>query len=86
VQGPLSYRSRTVDGPADDYLTLPECGAYLRLSAKTLTRLIAEGRFPRPKRVTKGTAYWLWLDVVAYREWSDRLEAGPELVPETGVK
>lgn len=79
MQGPLAYRSRTIDGPADDFLTLPECGAYLRVAVTTLKRLIAEGKFPRAKRFSRGTPYWTWMDVVAYREIGDRLEAGPEL-------
>lgn len=77
MQGPLAYRSRPVDGPAENFLTLTEVAAYLRLSKKSVQRLIADGKFPRPKQVSKGTAYWLWIDVVAYAEWAGRLEPGP---------
>ena len=77
MQGPLPYRSRSIDGPADDYLTLPEVVRYLRLSVRTVRRLMEEGKFPRPRQLSPGQKYWTWLDVVAYREWADRLRVGP---------
>lgn len=72
----LSYRQRTIDGPADDLLSIAEAAKYMRHSVKTLRRLIAEGKFPRPKTYPRGGQWVGWMDVVAYLHMADRMQAG----------
>lgn len=78
MQGTLTYRCRTIDGPADDLLSIPEAAKYLRTSPKTLRRLIAEGQFPRPVRLPRGGNWCHWMDVVAFLHIQDRLQVGAD--------
>ncbi len=67
---------RLIDGPDKDLLELLEVAEYLRLSGPTIKRLIAQGEFPRPIRVSDRVRVWDWKDVVY---WKLRSEMRPRL-------
>jgi predicted DNA-binding transcriptional regulator AlpA len=69
-------RQRSVEGPAQDFLTLSEVVKYLRLSKRTLRRLVAAGEFPRPLRTSPQTRVWDWEDLLF---WRLKTKLGPRL-------
>lgn len=86
----MATNQRLVDGPDRDYLTRGEVAAYLRMSSKTLGRLMARGRFPRPFKMGQGTMVWSWREIWAYailREIRHRYQKDPDSVGgQTGTK
>lgn len=64
--------SRSLDGPEKDLLTIREVAEYLRLTTKTLRRLVAEGKFFAPVEVSPGVKLWTAEDVAVYRAWRER--------------
>ena len=62
----METKQRLVDGPTNDYLTQREVALYLRMSSRTLKRLIEQGRFPRPFTLSPGTKVWAWREIMAY--------------------
>jgi predicted DNA-binding transcriptional regulator AlpA len=54
-------------GPEQSWFTLDELVVYLGIGEKTIKRLISEGRFPQPYRITSRSQHrWSGLDVAAY--------------------
>ena len=70
---------RQVDGPERDLLELSEVSSYLRMSEKTLRRLVRLGRFPRPLEISDGVRVWSWRDVLY---WVLLTEIKPRLIPD----
>jgi len=71
-------KQRLVDGPDQDLLEAAEVAAYLRVSAKTLKRLVETGEFPRPIEISEGVRVWDWKDCLY---WKLRSELRPRLRP-----
>ena len=47
-------------------LTKSEVAKLLRLSSWTVARMVAQGRFPKPIRLTNSTLRWLNSEVVSW--------------------
>ncbi|HJZ53956.1 MAG TPA: AlpA family phage regulatory protein [Gemmataceae bacterium] len=56
--------ARTIDGPEKDWLDMADVTHRTRMSESTIKRLMGQGEFPRPQRVSEGIAYWHWLQIV----------------------
>lgn len=71
-------KQRLVDGPELDVLERTEVAAYLRLSPRTVQRLIEAGEFPRPIMNSEGVPVWDWTDCLY---WKLRCTLRPRLRP-----
>lgn len=71
-------KQRLVDGPEADHLTIEEVAVHLRMSAKTVRRLVADGEFPRPIELSPKVKVWTWRDVLY---WTLRAELRSRLRP-----
>ena len=49
-------------------LTMAEVAARLRLSKSTLYRLLAEKRFPQPRRLSRARVVWAESEIEAWLE------------------
>lgn len=68
----------TLNGPDHEWFTRAEVIALLKVSDRTLTRLIREGLFPRGIRATQRSPdQWSGLDLAAYLYLRGRCHAGP---------
>jgi prophage regulatory protein len=47
-------------------LTLAEVAARLRISKSTVYRLLAENRFPQPRRLSRARVVWAEADIEAW--------------------
>jgi predicted DNA-binding transcriptional regulator AlpA len=59
-------------GPSQYILTASDVAAFLRVSEKTLTRMVAAGQFPTPQLIS-GTPTWSGPDVAAYLQLRGRV-------------
>jgi predicted DNA-binding transcriptional regulator AlpA len=67
-------------GPVQYILHAADVAAFLRVSEKTLARMVAAGQFPTPQLIS-GTPTWTGPDVAAYLHLRGRV-GGAEDEPE----
>lgn len=69
----------TLPGPDDLTLTREQLCSLLKLSASTLDRMIADGRFPRGIKPSPGTEpIWTGCDLAAWLHLAARMEPRDE--------
>lgn len=57
-------------------LNLAEVAARLRLSKSTLYRLLAENRFPKPRRLSRARVVWAESEIEAWLEAKEGQHVG----------
>jgi prophage regulatory protein len=60
---------------------LPTAAAVVALSTATLQRLVQQGQFPQPRKLSEARVGWRMADL---RQWSDGLPASDLLPPARG--
>jgi predicted DNA-binding transcriptional regulator AlpA len=62
----IGTKQRVVESTDSDYPEKTEVAAYLKMTPKTLLRLIEKGLFPRPFQFSPGVWVWCWREVSAW--------------------
>lgn len=72
-------------GPDAQTMSSADVAAYLRISVSTLERLVTDGRFPQPIKISaRAEPFWTGLDVAAWMHLASRMQ--PEKVAEKATE